>query len=161
MGASRGFERPGGGARPARIRDRTVPLVHPPWFDDETNDLGAVYFQTQGFDAVATRADTLPDDPAQVRPGPVTDWVSHHLADHIEAVFLGGNGFHAVEAVEQIERRTGRLVLSANQVLLWSILAATRLPIEITAYGRLLRDGLPTPDPASAKDAVPDVRDGR
>lgn len=70
-----------------------VTLVHPPWFDDETNDLGAAYFQAQGFDANAFRADSLPRRPDVVRPGPITDWVSRHLSDETEAVFLGGNGF--------------------------------------------------------------------
>ena len=120
-----------------------IAVVHPPWFDDETNDLGATYFRSQGFDAVASRADSLPDDPAQVRPGPITEWVSRHLSDQTEAVFLGGNGFHAAEAVEHIERRTGRLVLESNQVLLWSISDATQTAVEITAYGRLLREPLP------------------
>jgi maleate isomerase len=116
-----------------------VDLVDPPWFDDETSELGATYFGAQGFDAVATRADSLPGDPAQVRPGPVADWVCGSLRDGAEAVFLGGNGFHAAGAVDEIERRTGRLVLEANQVLLWSILAETRSTLDITAYGQLLR----------------------
>jgi maleate isomerase len=116
-----------------------VDLVHPPWFDDETSEMGATYFRAEGFDAVAARADTLPDDPAQVRPGAVADWVCGHLRDGAEAVFLGGNGFHAAGAVDEIERRTGRLVLEANQVLLWSILAETNSTLKITAYGQLLR----------------------
>lgn len=124
-----------------------VAVIHPPWFDDETNDLGAAYFRAQGFDAVALRADSLPDDPADVRPGPVTDWVTRHLVDETEAVFLGGNGFHAAEAVDPIERRTGRLVLESNQVLLWSILEASRTTLDITGYGRLLRDAVPVPKP--------------
>ncbi len=116
-----------------------VDVVHPPWFDDETSELGATYFRAQGFDAVASRADTLPDDPAQVRPGPVADWVCGHLSARAEAVFLGGNGFDAAGAIDEIERRTGRLVLEANQVLLWSILAESQSTLDITAYGRLLR----------------------
>jgi maleate isomerase len=55
-------------------------------------------------------------------------------------VFLAGNGFRAVRAIEELERHTGRLVLTANQVLLWSILKATRTSWEVTGYGRLLRD---------------------
>ena len=126
-----------------------VALVHPPWFDDETNDLGATYFRAQGFDAVALRAESLPDDPADVRPGPVADWVSRHLGDETGAVFLGGNGFHAAGAVDSIERRTGRLVLESNQVLLWSILDAGLTTLDITGYGRLLRDAVPGPRPPS------------
>jgi maleate isomerase len=121
-----------------------VAVVHPPWFDDETNDLGAAYFRAQGFDVVASRADTLPGDPTRTQPGPIIDWVSRHLSDQTEAVFFGGNGFRAAGAVERLERRIDRLVLEANQVLLWSILAATQTTLDITGYGRLLRESLPT-----------------
>ena len=115
-------------------------VVHPPWFDDETHELGAAYFRTQGFDVVASKADSLPRDPARARPELVVDWVSRHLSDDAEAVFLGGNGLRAASAVEPLERRTGRPVLEANQVLLWSILAATQAGLDIGAYGRLLRE---------------------
>jgi maleate cis-trans isomerase len=36
-----------------------------------------------------------------------------------------GNGFRTAAAVEELELRTGRLVLGAYQALLWGILAAT------------------------------------
>jgi maleate isomerase len=123
-----------------------VAVVHPPWFDDETHDSGAAYFRSQGFDAVALRADALPHDPAQVRPGPIVDWVGRHVRDDVESVVFGGNGFRAAGAVERLERRLGCLVLEANQVLLWSILAATRTTLPIQDYGRLLREGHPAPD---------------
>ena len=32
---------------------------------------------------------------------------------------MAGNGFRAARAVPELEQRTGRLVLQANQVLLW------------------------------------------
>lgn len=54
-------------------------------------------------------------------------------------MFIGGNGFRAARAIGELERRTGRLVLESNQVLLWSILAATRTAWEITGYGKLFR----------------------
>ena len=37
-----------------------VQLVHPPWFDDEFDELGHAYFRGQGFDAVVTKAVSLP-----------------------------------------------------------------------------------------------------
>ncbi len=118
-----------------------VQLVHPPWFDDEFDDLGAAYFRSQGFDAVVTKAVGLPDDPARVEPQHVVDWVEHHVEDRAEAVFLAGNGFRAAAAVEELELRTGRLVLEANQALLWGILKATGTRWDLTGHGRLLRAG--------------------
>ena len=61
------------------------------------------------------------------------------MEHHVEAVFLAGNGFRAVGAVEELELRTGRLVLEANQALLWGILAATGTGWDVTGHGRLLR----------------------
>jgi maleate isomerase len=119
---------------------RRVLLVHPPWFDDEVDALGARYFRDQGFEVSLSKASGLPDDPGAVRPGQVVDWVLRHVDEEADAVFLAGNGFRAVRAIEELERHTGRLVLTANQVLLWSILKATRTSWEVTGYGRLLRD---------------------
>ena len=116
-----------------------VQLVHPPWFDDEFDQLGAAYFRSQGFDAVVTRAAGLPGDPAGVDSQRVIDWVEQHLDDRSDAVFLAGNGFRAAQAVEELELRTSRLVLAANQALLWGILKATGEGWDVPGYGRLLR----------------------
>lgn len=116
-----------------------VQLVHPPWFDGEFDELGATYFRSHGFDAVVTKAVDLPDDPANVVPQQVIDWAEQHLDDRAEAVFLAGNGFRAAGAVEELELRTGRLVVEANQALLWGILAATGTGWDVTGHGRLLR----------------------
>jgi maleate isomerase len=114
-----------------------VTLVHPPWFDDEAGELGPSYFRTQDVDAVAMPADSLPNEPDRVRPQQVADWVVGRLDDRTEAVFLGGNGFRTAGAVDEIERRTGALVLTANQVLLWALLRETHTPLAVAGYGRL------------------------
>jgi maleate isomerase len=115
-----------------------VQLVHPPWFDDEFDELGAAYFRSQEFDAVVTKAVGLPHDPARVHRQGIVDWVEQHVEDRAEAVFLAGNGFRAAGAVEELELRTGRLVLEANQALLWGILAATGTAWNIVGHGRML-----------------------
>ena len=81
-----------------------------------------------------------------MRPEPIVDWVSRHVGDEAEAVFLGGNGFRAAAAVEHLERRLDRLVLTANQVLLWAILAATHTTLPIPDHGRLFREDSSAPD---------------
>lgn len=116
-----------------------VAVVHPPWFDEDMGDLAVAYFRSHGFDVVVSTATSLPQDPARVRPEHVIDWVSSRVDDSTEAVFIAGNGFRAAEAIEALEHRTGQLVLEANQVLLWSILAATRTTLQVDGYGRLFR----------------------
>jgi maleate isomerase len=116
-----------------------VALIHPPWFEEELGDLGASYFRDQGIDVVTLTATPLPKDPDRVRPEQVIDFVSGQVDASTEAVFIAGTGFRAAHAIEVLERRTGQLVLEANQVLLWSILAATGTKLQIDGYGGLFR----------------------
>lgn len=64
-------------------------------------------------------------------------FVSRNTPSAADSVFIGGNGMRAVGAIEALEQRLGRPVLTANQVLLWAALrlaAQTRL---VRGYGRI------------------------
>lgn len=127
-----------------RSRDvKRISLVHPPWFGPLLNELGAEYFRSQGFEVVDARLADLPDDPSQIEPAMVVEWVAQYLCHRAEAVFIGGNGFRAASAIHHLERRTGRLVLEANQVLLWSILESTGAPIAVRGFGMLFDNWQP------------------
>jgi len=108
----------------AELRSREVTrlqLVHPPWFDHELDALGVGYFRDQGFDVVVSRASEVPAAPALVRPQHVIDWVEQHVDDLADGVFLAGNGFRTAAVVDELGRRTGRCVVSANGALLSAI----------------------------------------
>ena len=120
-----------------------VALAHPPWFEIEMSALGTAYFREQGIDAVALTPARLPTDPIRVRPEQVIDWISSEVGGSTEAVFIAGSGFRGALAIAELERRTGKLVLEANQLLLWSILAEVGAAPEVDGYGRLFRT---TPD---------------
>jgi maleate isomerase len=114
-----------------------VALVGAPWFDPELNELGAAYFRSQGFDVVSSASAELSQDPDRINPAAIQTWTSRHVGDEAEGVFIGGNGFRAARAIEELETALGRPVLTSNQVLLWNLLAQARTPTEITGYGRL------------------------
>lgn len=118
-----------------------ISLVHPPWFGQSLHDLGSQYFRGQGFDVVDARLAPLPDDPDQVEPAMVVEYVAQHLCSRADAVVIGGNGFRAARAIDALEARTGRLVLEANQVLLWSVLRSVGAPTIAAGFGRLLGPG--------------------
>ena len=61
-----------------------VSIVHPPWFDDELNDLGATYFRSQGFAVVASVSADLPNDPDRIESGAVVEWISRNVSDEAE-----------------------------------------------------------------------------
>jgi len=46
-------------------------------------------------------------------------------------------------AVHHLECRTGRLVLEANQVLLWSVLENAGAPVTVRGFGMLFDDRQP------------------
>jgi maleate isomerase len=125
--------------RALRLLDaRRVALVHPPWFDEELNELGASYFRSQGFEVVISASAELAPDPGQIEPAAVVEWGSRHVPGDAEAIFIGGNGFRAAAAIDALECRTGCPVLESNQLLLWEIFAQTGSTLQIRGFGRLL-----------------------
>ncbi len=109
-------------------------LIGAPWFTTELSDLGARYFRDQAFEVVFCRSAALTQDPS---PAAASDWTLKHVPDKAEGIFIGGNGFRVAAAIDALETALGRPVLTANQVLLWDILARTHTPCEVKSYGRL------------------------
>jgi maleate isomerase len=119
------------------LRLDRVALIGAPWFDPKFNELGAAYFASQGFDVVSSESAGLSHDPAAIEPAAVTAWISRHVADTAQAIFIGGNGFRAAGAIEALEATIGRPVLTSNQVLLWQLLAGADDSFVIEGHGRL------------------------
>jgi maleate isomerase len=113
-------------------------LFSPPWFDSELDDLGAAYFESQGFQVVHHGPCGLPSDQHGIRPADLYDWVREHVPEGADGVFIGGNGFRAVGVIESLERELGRPVLTANQALFWDALRAGGMRVPVRGYGRLL-----------------------
>jgi maleate isomerase len=131
-----------------------VALVHPPWFDAELNDLGAAYFESTGFDVVSSGSAALSQDPRRIDAAAVYEWTSRNVSGAAEAVFIGGNGCRAAGAIGALEVELGRPVLTANQVLLWHLLAETGATCEVGGYGRLfMHEPRPTPQQRRAATA--------
>lgn len=124
--------------RALRVLDVTrIALVHPPWFDDQVNQLGAAYFASQGFTVVTATSAELCNDPQRIEAGAVAAWITHNLPADAEAIFIGGNGFTAAGAIDMLEAADGPAILESNQVLLWDLLALTGASIQIHDFGRL------------------------
>jgi maleate isomerase len=126
--------------RALRVLDvERVALIGAPWFDGELNELGTAYFRSQGFDVVCSRSAELSQDPDRIETTAVSEWTSRHVRDETQGIFIGGNGFPTTGAIERLETVIARPVLTANQVLLWGLLARTGARCEIKGYGRLFQ----------------------
>jgi maleate isomerase len=121
-----------------RLGAERLAVVHPPWFGEDRNALGAAYFRDQGFSVSSADLAGVTDDPALVEPAEVVEWVAENVPGDVDAVFLGGNGFRAARAVGPLEQRLDRLVLESNQVLLWSVNESLGNTLNIRGFGRLL-----------------------
>ncbi len=97
-------------------------LIHPPWFDDALDELGARYFEAQGFEVVHHAPAAIPSDQSLITADAVFEHV-RDVARDADGVFIAGNGFRAVGAIARLEHALGIPVLSANQALLWRALA--------------------------------------
>jgi len=93
-----------------------VALVGAPWFAREYNELGTAYFASQGFRVISSQSAGLSQHPRDIEHTGVRDWTSQHVDDDAEAVFIGGNGFRAARAIDELEAALGRPVLTSNQV---------------------------------------------
>jgi maleate isomerase len=56
-----------------------IALVHPPWFSDELNRLGAAYFQSLGLNVVMSASADLPSDPNRIEPDDVLEWAAQNV----------------------------------------------------------------------------------
>jgi maleate isomerase len=121
-----------------RLGAERLAVVHPPWFGEERNALGAAYFREQGFSVSSADLADVTDDPALVEPDEVVEWVAGNVPVDVDAVFLGGNGFRAARAVGPLEERLDRSVLESNQVLLWSVNESLGAPLDVRGFGRLM-----------------------
>src|SRR5262245_9030968 len=105
-----------------QLRVRRLSLIHPPWFSEETNDRGRTYWREAGFEVLQCMRLQPLRSFSEVVPREVFEFVPAQPAREAEAVFIGGNGMRAVGAIQALETRLGRPVLTANQVLLWESL---------------------------------------
>ncbi|WP_036570735.1 maleate cis-trans isomerase family protein [Nocardioides sp. URHA0032] len=124
-----------------RLGAERLAVVHPPWFGEDLNSRGAAYFRDQGFSVGCADLADVTDDPALVEPAEVVDWVAENVPGDVDAVFLGGNGFRAAQAVDPLEQHLDRPVLESNQVLLWSVNESLGTPVVVRGFGRLLEPG--------------------
>ncbi len=119
-----------------------IALIHPPWFSDDLDALGASYFQDQGIDVLKHGQAKLREDYGDMTPDQIFDWVTTHTPDNADAAVIGGGGFRATGAIAAIERTLDRPVLSANQAAFWLALRFSGVGDCLDGYGRIFENQL-------------------
>jgi maleate isomerase len=125
------------------LGSRRLAFVNPPWVSADITSAGADYFTGAGLEVVLAQSAELPNNQWDVQPGTLYQWVRAHTPATADAVFIGGNGFRAVGAIEALEEDLARPVLTANQVILWHTLRLAGTSPRVEGYGRIFDLPLP------------------
>ena len=124
------------------LNARRIVLVHPPWFSDELDDLGARYFENSGFEVLDHGQAKLRDDYGDMTPEQIFDWVTTHTPEDSDAVVIGGGGFRAIGVINEIENSLNIPILSANQASFWLALRMSGIDDRLNGYGRIFEKSI-------------------
>jgi maleate isomerase len=103
--------------------------------------LAVAYFRKVGFDVVAEATLDVPavHDVPQVSRDAVVELATSIARPDIDAIVLLATDLPTFDAIEVIESRTGRPLLSCNQTILWEALGQRGVRIEGKNLGRLFQ----------------------
>jgi maleate cis-trans isomerase len=118
----------------------SVATPYPEW----NNEKLRAYLVAQGFEVLNLEA-----EPNAARsgnqgindqdPSVVVDFASRACRPDADALLCSCTAWRSVEAVEEIERRTGKPVVTSNQASIWMTLRRLGHTEPIAGFGRLLR----------------------
>jgi maleate isomerase len=111
-------------------------------YDDKVNGIAKVFLEASGLDVVNVRGLSLVDNLVVGRLGPES---SYELALKVncaeaDAIVLSCTNWQTMDAIERIERETGKPVVSTAQASIWAALRIIGHTEAVTGYGRLLRE---------------------
>ena len=117
---------------------------YPEW----NNQRLRAYLALQGFEVLNLEA-----EPTAARagnqgindqdPAVVADFAARACRPEADALLCSCTAWRSVEAAEEIERRTGKPVVTSNQASIWMTLRRLGHTEPIAGFGRLLRNLVP------------------
>ena len=117
----------------------SVATPYPEW----NNQKLRAYLEAHGFDVL--NVDGEPRAAASGNQGindqdpeSVVEFASRACRPDADALLCSCTAWRSVEAVAELERRTGKPVVTSNQASIWAAFRALGLPASIRGYGRLL-----------------------
>lgn len=120
---------------------QSISLMHPPWFTAELDEMGANYFEGEGFEVVHHSSAHIHREYGDPLPEKIFDWAKAHTPDEAEALVIGGGGFRAIGVVSALETTLDIPVVTANQAAFWNALRIAGVPHQISGYGRIFNAG--------------------
>ncbi len=128
----------------------SVATPYPEW----NNQRLRAYLAAQGFEVLNLEAEPTASRAGNQGindqdPTVVADFASRACRPDADALLCSCTAWRSVEAVEEIERRTGKPVVTSNQASIWMTLRRLGHTEPIAGFGRLLRNLAPVPEAAA------------
>jgi maleate isomerase len=111
-------------------------------YDDKVNAIAKAFLEASGFEVVGVKGLSLVDNLVVGRLGADTAYDLALQVDRPEAdaIVLACTNWQTMDAIERIERETGKPVISTTQASIWAALRIIGHSEPVTGFGRLLRD---------------------
>lgn len=111
----------------------------------ETSQPFAEYFSRHGFEVSNFQCFGIEDDRAMalVSCDSIVEAACHVDTDDAEAIFISCTALPSVVAIDEIERRLNKPVVTSNQASAWAMLRHAGLDYNPHGYGRLFEHDLP------------------
>jgi maleate isomerase len=123
----------------------SVATPYPEWNNRQLRRyLEAMGFEVLNLDAEPVAARSGNQGINDQEPAVVADFASRACRPEADALLCSCTAWRSVEAVDDIERRTGKPVVTSNQASLWASLRALGVTERIDGFGRLLASLAPS-----------------
>jgi maleate isomerase len=123
----------------------SVATPYPDW----NNQRLRAYLEAQGFDVL--NVDGEPEAAAagnqginDQSPASVVDFAAAACRPEADALLCSCTAWRSVEAVDALERKTGKPVVTSNQSTIWMALGAIGVTAPVRGFGRLFESPAPT-----------------
>ena len=123
------------------VNAKKIVVVTP--YLDEVNTAELEYLQAHGFEMLEFEGFNLEKDSDMVRVSPqyIRDVAIGLDREDADAIFISCGALRSIDVIEEIERATGKPVITSNQAMAWDALRLAGINEVIPGYGRLLSDG--------------------
>lgn len=121
-------------------------------YDEKVNAIARAFLEASGVEVADMQGLSLVDNLVVGRLGPETAYDLAMKVDRpdVDAIVLACTNWQTLEAIEAIERATGKPVISTTQASIWAALRIIGHTQPVAGYGKLLREIAPMPETQTA-----------
>jgi maleate isomerase len=138
-------------------------------YDDYVNGRLWEYFSNFRFEVVGSFGDprmiTSKQQDTNIQdPAAIAEFVISMCPAEAEGLVLSGSAWRAMEATAEIERGTGKLVVTTNQATIWRAVRKLGVTEGVSGWGRLIAEMPPIedePEPDALEQPAPQLTQAR